>query len=155
MNTKSEAGTGHTKETKVEDSDRNELLELAERREAENSHDGLPQVKGSEAINAETPLGFTGLRVTEIEHTAAGMPAALQTAKFALGEMGLKRSFKTLLKINQNDGFDCMSCAWADPDEHRHLAEFCENGAKAVSDEAMKATITADFFRQYSVAELS
>ena len=51
--------------------------------------------------------------------------------------MGPARTAKTLLKLNQADGFDCMSCAWPDPDpDHRHTAEFCENGAKAVAEEA-------------------
>ena len=42
--------------------------------------------------------------------------------------------------MNQKDGFDCMSCAWPDPD-HRKTFEFCENGAKAVTWEATPVTI--------------
>ena len=39
----------------------------------------------------------------------------------ALGEMGPTRAARTLSRLNQVDGFDCMSCAWPDPDpEHRH-----------------------------------
>ena len=61
--------------------------------------------------------------------------------------MGPARSARTLLKLDQADGFDCMSCAWPDPDVgHRHTAEFCENGAKAVAEEATKARATPDFF---------
>ena len=58
------------------------------------------------------------------------------------GEMGVKRSFKTLLKLNQKDGFDCPSCAWPDPDGERKTAEFCENGAKAVAAEATRERVT-------------
>ena len=55
----------------------------------------------------------------------------------SLSEMGPVRTARTLLRVNQADGFDCLSCAWPDPDpEHRHRAEFCENGAKAVAEEA-------------------
>ena len=103
----------------------------------------------------ETPEGFTGLKVTEPERFAAGLPAIISTAKHALGEMGIVRSLRTLTAMNQKDGFDCQSCAWADPDGERHLFEFCENGAKAVADEATTRKVTPEFFRQHSVAELS
>ena len=66
------------------------------------------------------------------------------------------RTAKTLIKLNQTDGFDCMSCAWPDPEpDHRHTAEFCENGAKAVAEEANKERVGRDFFERYSVEELS
>ena len=53
-------------------------------------------------------------------------------------------------------GFDCPGCAWPDPDpEHRTAFEFCENGAKAVADEAMKRKVDAAFFARHSVADLA
>ena len=65
--------------------------------------------------------------------------------------MGPVRTAQTLLKLNQADGFDCMSCAWPDPDaEHRHAAEFCENGAKAVAEEATKDRATPEFFARHT-----
>src|SRR5689334_4504564 len=70
--------------------------------------------------------------------TAAGLYAIYETAHFGIKEMGVKRSLQTLLKVNQKDGFDCPSCAWPDPDGDRNVAEFCENGAKAVASEATK-----------------
>ena len=51
-------------------------------------------------------------------------------------EMGIVRGWKALLNVNKKKGFDCQSCAWPSPDEDRQVAEFCENGAKAVADEA-------------------
>jgi formate dehydrogenase major subunit len=70
--------------------------------------------------------------------------------------MGLIRSSRTLVKLNQPDGLDCMSCAWPDPDpEHRHKAEFCENGAKAVAEEATTARATPAFFAEHSIADLN
>ena len=68
--------------------------------------------------------------------------------------MGLRKTVKTLTMVNQQEGFDCPGCAWPDPD-HRTTFEFCENGAKAVADEAMKAHITPQFFQQHSIQSLS
>src|SRR5262245_49001097 len=72
-------------------------------------------------------------------HAAAGATAVAVAMKRAVEQMGVVRTAKTLLKLNQTDGFDCQGCAWPDPSpEHRHTAEFCENGAKAVAEEATK-----------------
>jgi molybdopterin-dependent oxidoreductase alpha subunit len=76
--------------------------------------------------------------------------------QYALSEMGATRSLKTLLKVNQADGFDCPSCAWADPDiNHRKHAEFCENGAKAVAWEATRKKVDAAFFARHPVSWLN
>ena len=64
------------------------------------------------------------------------------------------RGTRALLRVNQKDGFDCQSCAWPNPEE-RHIAEFCENGAKAVADEATTRRITPDLFRLHTVAHLA
>jgi len=74
--------------------------------------------------------------------------------KNSFREMGAGRATGTLLKLNQKGGIDCQSCAWADPDE-RTVAEFCENGAKALADEGTTKTIGAEFFRRHTVAELA
>lgn len=69
--------------------------------------------------------------------------------------MGIATTARTLTQLNQSDGFDCMSCAWPDPDpEHRHSAEFCENGAKAVAEEATKARASPEFFASHTINEL-
>ena len=60
-----------------------------------------------------------------------------------------------LLKLNQKDGFDCSSCAWPDPDGHRSIAEFCENGAKATASDADTRRADPDFFAKHSVVALS
>ncbi|HEX4946962.1 MAG TPA: FdhF/YdeP family oxidoreductase, partial [Blastocatellia bacterium] len=107
-------------------------------------------------INAQPPTDFTGLKRKAPSESAGGIPAVISSFKHAFGEMGVVRSFSTLNKMNQKGGFDCMSCAWPDPDgERSHLAEYCENGAKAVADEGTRKTITPEFFAQHSVAELS
>jgi len=77
------------------------------------------------------------LKVSEPDEHAAGVTAVAVTLKRSVERMGPARAARTLLKLNQADGFDCMSCAWPDPEPgHRHTAEFCENGAKAVAEEA-------------------
>ncbi|CAN5449718.1 FdhF/YdeP family oxidoreductase [soil metagenome] len=93
------------------------------------------------------------LEVHDQKHAAAGVTAVAVSMKMALEQMGPVRTARTLLKLNQKDGFDCMSCAWPDPD-HRHTAEFCENGAKAVSEEATKARVGPEFFAEHSLAAL-
>jgi molybdopterin-dependent oxidoreductase alpha subunit len=95
------------------------------------------------------------LRVGKPKAHAAGVRGVAVSMERALGQMGPARTARTLAKLNQADGFDCMSCAWPDPDpEHRHKAEFCENGAKAVAEEATKARATPEFFAEHSIAEL-
>ena len=85
---------------------------------------------------------------------AAGIPAVTSSMKHGIQNMGLARSVKTLTMVNQKAGFDCPGCAWPDP-EHRTQFEFCENGAKAVADEATKARVTPEFFSKHSVDELA
>jgi molybdopterin-dependent oxidoreductase alpha subunit len=87
--------------------------------------------------------------------SAVGVAGIAHSMRYAMTEMGPGRSARTLLRMNHTDGFDCPSCAWPDPDpEHRHTAEFCENGAKAVSWEATRKRVDAAFFAAHSVAEL-
>ena len=69
-------------------------------------------------------------------------------------ETGFARGMRTWLKINKKDGFDCQSCAWPNPDSHRHLFEFCENGVKALASEATLKHVTPGFLREHSIADL-
>jgi molybdopterin-dependent oxidoreductase alpha subunit len=94
------------------------------------------------------------LEVGKPKDWAAGIPGVLHSMEPALEHMGVERSRKTLLHMNHKDGFDCMSCAWPDPPEHRKLFEFCENGAKAVTWEATPVTIASDFWAEHPVSEL-
>ena len=105
-------------------------------------------------LSPETPVDNLKLRLSKPKKSAAGIPAALSSMKHGLKKMGLVKTVRTLTMVNQKAGFDCPGCAWPDP-EHRTSFEFCENGAKAVADEAMKANVNPKFFKQYSVAELS
>jgi molybdopterin-dependent oxidoreductase alpha subunit len=95
------------------------------------------------------------LKVSEIRENAAGLSAVVNTTKAIVKKAGAVRGTKLLLALNQKGGIDCNSCAWADPDGERTHAEFCENGAKAIADEADTRRVTPEFFAKYSVAELA
>jgi molybdopterin-dependent oxidoreductase alpha subunit len=86
--------------------------------------------------------------------SAGGLPAVAATAAYALQTAGAVRATRALLAVNQDGGFDCPSCAWPDPGE-RAAIEFCENGAKAVADEATRARVDAEFFAGWSIDELA
>ena len=93
------------------------------------------------------------LRIGARETSAVGVPAVMHALKISFEQMGVLRSAQTLLRVNQKDGFDCPGCAWPEED-HRHAAEFCENGAKAVAEEATLRRVEPEFFARHSIAEL-
>jgi formate dehydrogenase major subunit len=94
------------------------------------------------------------LEVSGPSSHAAGLPAVASAMRHSVREMGLRRTAKTLSLINQASGFDCMGCAWPDPAK-RHHAEFCENGAKAVSEEATLLRAGPELFEQWSVEAMA
>ena len=98
---------------------------------------------------------FLDIEVKEPVTHAAGYLGVREALKHTFKEMGVLRSMRTLLSMNQKDGFDCPSCAWPDPEHPSPVAEYCENGAKALGDEATTQHIGADFFKNNSVEELS
>jgi formate dehydrogenase major subunit len=93
------------------------------------------------------------LRVSKPETWAAGVPGIAGAMADSLHEMGPRRSLTTLRALNQHGGFDCPGCAWPEGTDH-HLAEFCENGAKAVAEEATVRRIGPEFFAEHSVDDL-
>jgi molybdopterin-dependent oxidoreductase alpha subunit len=95
------------------------------------------------------------LRIEPPDDHAAGPTAVAVSMKRSMERMGPARTARTLLRLNQAEGFDCMSCAWPDPDPgHRSKAEFCENGAKAVAEEATKDRATPALFASHSIEQL-
>jgi hypothetical protein len=96
---------------------------------------------------AENPDHLTGLHLGPIRHDAVGIPAILSSFRHTFAEAGITRGLKALARVNQKGGFDCPSCAWPDPDDERSgIAEYCENGAKAVAEETTTKKLTPDFF---------
>ncbi len=102
------------------------------------------------------PEELTGqLRVTPRRTVAAGAEAVVATTRHLLDTMSAPAAASAMARINQKDGFDCPSCAWPDPDEHRSFAEFCENGAKAVAEAANESRVDASFFHEHAVQDLA
>jgi molybdopterin-dependent oxidoreductase alpha subunit len=103
---------------------------------------------------AQPPEETDRARLREPHRVAAGMPALTQSLRFTMRETGFTRGIGDWLRVNKKDGFDCQSCAWPNPDDHRHVFEFCESGVKALVSEATKKHITPEFFREHSIADL-
>ena len=102
-----------------------------------------------------SPLEELAPTVKRTGKSAAGIPSIISTAKHSIPKMGVIRSVKTLSKVNKFSGFDCPGCAWPDPDHKRSFAEFCENGAKSIADEATKNRADSKFWSKWKLSELS
>ncbi|CAB4940355.1 unannotated protein [freshwater metagenome] len=85
--------------------------------------------------------------------SGVGNKAVLSLTHELLTKLGLRRGATLLRVVNQKDGFDCPGCAWPDPDT-RHKLEFCENGVKAIAEEATPRRVDRAFFAEHSVADL-
>ncbi|SIT02273.1 oxidoreductase alpha (molybdopterin) subunit [Chryseobacterium ureilyticum] len=106
--------------------------------------------------NAENPFTLLDLKLTHVEKAAAGVPAVMAAFSDLFEEKAPIRGMRALFKMNQMGGFDCPSCAWPDPDDERSvLGEYCENGAKALAEEATTKRVTPEFFKQNSVYDLA
>ncbi len=102
----------------------------------------------------DSPLEKVAPSVTPPPVKAAGIASIVSSTRFA-ARIGVIRATRTLLKINQTSGFDCPGCAWPESKEERNVAEFCENGAKHVSDEATLARATPESFARLTIADLA
>jgi molybdopterin-dependent oxidoreductase alpha subunit len=106
--------------------------------------------------NPENPESFTGIKLDGPRDAAAGTEAVFIAAQHVFSEMDPMRAVKALFAVNQKTGYDCPGCAWPEHDEHRSkLGEYCENGAKAIAEEATTKKLTADFFKKYSLSQLA
>lgn len=119
-------------------------------------NDPKENAKFSPASLAQPPEAFTGLKRKKPQTVAAGIPAIGVALKHVFSEMKPWAGLQTLFKLNQKKGFDCPGCAWPDPDDKRSLlAEYCENGAKAIAEEATAKRVNPAFFQRYSIQELA
>lgn len=105
----------------------------------------------SELVTGE---GARPPKSSEPQKVSAGIPAVASSLSFLANGPGLVRGARGLMKLNQEDGLDCPSCAWPDP-EHRSPFEFCENGTKALADETTTRRVEPAFFIEHSVEEIS
>ena len=102
-----------------------------------------------------SPEQFSGLKKKEPAAYTAGLPAVNTALKHVRTYMSIGDAGKVMFRLNQKGGIDCPGCAWPDPDDERSkLGEYCENGVKAIAEEAQQKRIGKDFFAQHPVAEL-
>ncbi|WP_413455066.1 FdhF/YdeP family oxidoreductase [Glutamicibacter sp. FR1] len=95
------------------------------------------------------------LKVSEPKHAAAGLKAVMVSMERGFAEAGPSRTLRSMLRVNQHDGFDCPGCAWPESiTGKRKPAEFCENGAKAIAEEASARTVTPEWFARHSIEDL-
>ena len=115
----------------------------------------LPYTAPMRDFSPEPPPEAEGPRIETRPTASTGLPAAMNSLRVSLRQLGPARTYDVWRTVNQLDGFDCPGCAWADPNDERHALEFCENGAKAFADDATTHLCQPDFFAQRSVAELA
>ncbi|MFT7001083.1 MAG: molybdopterin-dependent oxidoreductase alpha subunit, partial [Spirosomataceae bacterium] len=107
---------------------------------------------------AQTPAELRELKhETNTADKAVGAIAVLQSIKHVFTSMPPIRGSVALLKLNQQGGIDCPSCAWPDPDvkDRSAIAEYCESGAKAIAEEATSRKVGSVHFQRYSVEEMA
>lgn len=85
---------------------------------------------------------------------AAGIKAVVKAYQHVTTKVGAIDGPKLLIDVNQTQGFDCPGCAWPDPLGKKASFSFCENGAKAIADEATKKSVGASFFKDNSIPYL-
>ena len=106
-------------------------------------------------ISVTGSTDFKDLKIIPPATTAAGITGVKVALQHALKEMGVSRSFHTLSHLNQVEGIDCPGCAWPDPKHRSKLGEFCENGVKAIAEEATTKRVDSSFFKRHSVEDIS
>jgi len=110
----------------------------------------------NETSAAQPPETFTGIKTGKPKNKSAGFPGVVTALQHATKHMSPGDAVKTMFKLNQKGGIDCPGCAWPDPDDERSsLGEYCENGIKAISEEAQRKSIGRAFFARHSVADMA
>ncbi len=102
------------------------------------------------------PIEKEKIRLKKPPSTAVGMAAVKNSFVQGYSQMDWLKCSKAFLNLNQTKGFDCPSCAWPDPKpgERSAIAEYCENGAKAVAEEATEKRATPSFFQQHNIEDM-
>ncbi|WP_415854053.1 FdhF/YdeP family oxidoreductase [Sinomonas sp. G460-2] len=104
---------------------------------------------------AEEDIDEAALEVHAPKTAAAGVKAVTVALERGLAQAGVARTVRSMLRVNQRDGFDCPGCAWPESiTGRRKPAEFCENGAKAIAEESTLRTVGPRFWAEHPIAEL-
>ncbi|SEI81313.1 formate dehydrogenase major subunit [Arthrobacter sp. yr096] len=103
----------------------------------------------------EQDINEDDLQVHPPKRAAAGVKAVTVALERGYAQAGVARTVRSMLRVNQHDGFDCPGCAWPESiTGRRSPAEFCENGAKAIAEESTTRTVGAAFWAEHSLADL-
>jgi anaerobic selenocysteine-containing dehydrogenase len=94
------------------------------------------------------------IHISKQKHDAAGLKAVINAYKHVVTKVGPIDGSKLLIEVNQLSGFDCPGCAWPDPIGKKATFSFCENGAKAIADEATNKKADEAFFAENSISFL-
>jgi molybdopterin-dependent oxidoreductase alpha subunit len=105
---------------------------------------------------AKIPESFSNLKTKTPPKNSVGFTSIKTALQHVVKYMNPADAIKISKNLNQKGGFDCPGCAWPDPDDERSaLGEYCENGIKAMAEEAQNKTIGTDFFAKHTVDELA
>lgn len=94
------------------------------------------------------------MKLSEQARSAAGVKSVFNALRMAFRSMSPLKTFRLLSSLNQKEGIDCPGCAWPDPAHRSNLGEFCENGVKAIAEEAMDKDADAIFFAKNSIDKM-
>ena len=87
------------------------------------------------------------------EGPTGGWRSLTSIARIFGKEVDRPDAFDLLRRQNKPGGFMCVSCAWTKPKDY-HVAEFCENGAKATLWEQTGRRASPEFFARHTLGEL-
>ena len=94
------------------------------------------------------------LQIKRTPKVSVGPKSVTNASRMVLRAMPAWKALKILKKLNQQKGIDCPGCAWPDPENRSKLGEFCENGVKAIAEEAQHKLADEAFFKQYTIESL-
>jgi anaerobic selenocysteine-containing dehydrogenase len=92
-------------------------------------------------------------RYRPYEQPTGGWGSVKSLVKHATRQRALSSVVGLVRDHNKTGGYMCTSCAWAKPGKP-HVAEFCENGAKATFWDLTSKRTTPEFFARHTVSEL-
>ncbi len=107
-------------------------------------------------LQHRAPSSSENLHLKAAVTSSVGWPAVFSTLRHVGKYMDIPQALRASIEMNQQGGFDCAGCAWPDPEDDRSgVGEYCENGIKALAEEATKYKADATFWAKNSVETLS
>lgn len=105
------------------------------------------------ALRTVPPEALPASGTVAYDHAVGGWGSAAGMARVERTALAGAGALASLAHQNKPGGTMCVSCAWAKPPQP-HLAEFCENGAKATIWDLTSLRAGPDFFVEHTVSEL-